>query len=46
MFGHLVRALACDPEIMLFPTSITSALDPELVGEVLECSAPAFARKA
>lgn len=31
----IVRALAMEPEIMLFD-EVTSALDPELVGEVLE----------
>ncbi len=30
----IVRALAMDPELMLLD-EITSALDPELVGEVL-----------
>ena len=30
----IVRALAMEPEIMLFD-EVTSALDPELVGEVL-----------
>jgi polar amino acid transport system ATP-binding protein len=31
----VIRALAMEPEIMLFD-EITSALDPELVGEVLD----------
>jgi polar amino acid transport system ATP-binding protein len=31
----IIRALAMEPEIMLFD-EITSALDPELVGEVLD----------
>lgn len=31
----IVRALACEPQVMLFD-EITSALDPQLVGEVLE----------
>lgn len=32
----IVRALAMEPEVMLFD-EITSALDPELVNEVLQC---------
>jgi polar amino acid transport system ATP-binding protein len=31
----LARAIACQPEVLLLD-EITSALDPELVGEVLE----------
>jgi ABC-type polar amino acid transport system ATPase subunit len=44
MVLSIARAVAMDPKILLLD-EITSALDPELVGEVLEVSSRASCRR-